>query len=122
VKEKEKVIDLGSQLGTFQLPLASSSVNETDSVVRVSDGNIVAIGGLMTQSQTQDRSQLPGLGNVPVVGMAFGQRATTASKRELVILLKPTVIATDRAWMHDLDDTRERMQKLDPREFMSGDR
>jgi MSHA biogenesis protein MshL len=122
VKEKEKIIDLGKELGTFQLPLASSSVNETDSIVRVSDGNIVAIGGLMSQSQTQDRSQLPGLGSVPGVGYLFGQRAGTASKRELVILLKPTVISSDRAWLKDLDGTSERMQKLDPREFMSGDR
>jgi MSHA biogenesis protein MshL len=122
VKEKEKIINLGATLGTFQLPLASSSVNETDSIVRVSDGNIVAIGGLMTQSQTQDRSQLPGLGNVPGVGMLFGQRASAGSKRELVILIKPTVIASDRAWLKDIDGTSERIQKLDPREFMSRER
>jgi MSHA biogenesis protein MshL len=122
VKEKEKVIDLGQTLGTFQLPLASSSVNETDSIVRVRDGNIVAIGGLMAQSQTQDRSQLPGLGSVPGVGYLFGQRAGAASKRELVILLKPTVIVSDQAWLKDLDGTSERMQMLDPRQFMGGDR
>ncbi|MBI5784247.1 MAG: pilus (MSHA type) biogenesis protein MshL [Rhodocyclales bacterium] len=122
VKEKEKIIDLGTTLGTFQLPLASSSVNETDSIVRVRDGNIVAIGGLMAQTQTQDRSQVPGLGSVPGAGYLFGQRATSASKRELVILIKPTLIASDRAWLKDLDGTSERMQKLDPREFMGGDR
>jgi MSHA biogenesis protein MshL len=122
VKEKQKVIDLGTTLGTFQLPLASSSVNETDSIVRVKYGNIVAIGGLMAQSQVQDRTQLPGLGNVPAAGYLFGQRASAASKRELVILLKPTVIASDRAWLQDINATGERMQKLDPREFMSGDR
>jgi MSHA biogenesis protein MshL len=122
VTEKQKIIDLGVQLGVFQLPLASSSVNETDSIVRVSDGNIVAIGGLMTQNQTQDRSQMPGLGSIPGFGLLFGQRASSASKRELVILLKPTVVNSDRAWMSDLETSSERMQKLDPREFMSGDR
>jgi MSHA biogenesis protein MshL len=122
VTEKQKVIDLGQELGTFTLPLASSNVNETDSIVRVKDGNIVAIGGLMAQSQSQDRAQVPGLGGLPGVGYLFGQRAGSASKRELVILLKPTVIASDSAWLRDLDGTSERMQKLDPREFMSGDR
>lgn len=121
VREKEKVVDLG-QMGVYQLPLATSSVNETDSIVRVSDGNIVAIGGLMAQSQTQDRSQVPGLGSLPGVGYLFGQRANTGSKRELVILLKPTVITSDRAWLQDLDGTSERVQKLDPRQFMGGDR
>lgn len=122
VQEKEKLIDLGTTLGQFKLPLASSSVNETDSIVRVRDGNIVAIGGLMTQSQTQDRSQLPGLGSVPGVGLLFGQRNTAASKRELVILLKPTVIADDRSWVRDLDQTGERMRQLDPRDFFPGSR
>ncbi len=119
VTEKTKLIDLGATLGTFSLPLASSSINETDSIVRVRDGNIVAIGGLMTQSQTNDRSQLPGLGDVPAVGMLFGQRARSGSKRELVILLKPTVITDDRPWLRDLEQTGERIQKLDPREFMT---
>jgi MSHA biogenesis protein MshL len=122
VTEKQKVFNLGVELGTFTLPLASSNVNETDSIVRVTDGNIVAIGGLMAQTQTQDRNQVPGLGNVPGAGYLFGQRASAASKRELVILLKPTVIASDRAWLKDLDGTNERIQKLDPREFMGGDR
>jgi MSHA biogenesis protein MshL len=122
VTEKQKIVDLGVTLGTFTLPLASSSVNETDSVVRVKDGNIVAIGGLMAQSQTQDRGQVPGLGSVPGVGYLFGQRASAASKRELVILLKPTMIAGDNAWLKDIDATGERMQKLDPRGFLSGDR
>lgn len=122
VTEKQKIIDLGEELGVFTLPLASSSVNETDSIVRVRDGNIVAIGGLMAQSQTQDRAQVPGLGSLPGAGYLFGQRANSASKRELVILIKPTVVNSDRAWLQDLDGTSERMQKLDPREFMNGDR
>ncbi|MBU1236895.1 MAG: pilus (MSHA type) biogenesis protein MshL [Gammaproteobacteria bacterium] len=122
VTEKQKVVDLGDELGVFTLPLASSSVNESDSIVRVRDGAIVAIGGLMAQSQTQDRAQVPGLGNVPGAGYLFGQRAHSSSKRELVILLKPTVIASDSAWLRDLDGTSERIRNLDPRGFMNGDR
>jgi MSHA biogenesis protein MshL len=122
VEEKIKQIDLGVTLGQFKLPLASSSVNETDSIVRVRDGNIVAIGGLMTQKQTQDSNQMPGLGNVPGLGLLFGQRANSGTKRELVILLKPTLITDDRPWVRDLEQTGERMRSLDPREFMTGDR
>jgi MSHA biogenesis protein MshL len=121
VQEKEKLIDLGVALGQFKLPLASSSVNETDSIVRARDGNIVAIGGLMTQSQTQDRSQLPGSGNVPLIGALLGQRGTGLTKRELVILLKPTVIQQDGAWVRDIEQTGERMRDLDPRQFIRGD-
>lgn len=115
VQEKEKNIDLGTLLGQFKLPLASSSVNETDSIVRVQDGNIVAIGGLMTQQQSSDRTGLPG-STASAGGALFGQRSSKLSKRELVILLKPTVLRDDRAWVRDLEQTGERLRSLEPRD------
>lgn len=109
VTEKTKTINLGSAAGTLVLPLASSAVNESDSIVRVEDGYIVAIGGLMKQRQTKDRSQLPGLGDAPVVGNLFGQRSTSYSKSELVILIRPTVIRGESSWEPDLLETRQRL-------------
>jgi len=111
VAEKEKVIDLGS-LGIYRLPLAASSINETDSIVRVQDGNIVAIGGLMRQEQSSDRSQLPGASGA--VANALGQRASALRKRELVILIKPTMIDNDRAWAQDIKDVQERVRAYPP--------
>ena len=97
VTEKQKNIDLGT-LGSFRLPLAASTVNETDSIVRVRDGQIVAIGGLMKQVLQNDRSGLPGLSDAPVVGGLFRQTNNVMSKRELVIMLKPTIITDDGGW------------------------
>lgn len=111
VVEKNKVIDLGT-LGVFTLPLASSDINETDTIVRVTDGNIVAIGGLMRQKSTTDRSQVPGVGNMPGIGALFRQRDTGNVKSELVILLKPTIIHDDRNWQEDLDQTRARIRAM----------
>lgn len=91
VQERAKVINLGS-LGTFTLPLASSNVNETDSIVRVENGHIVAIGGLMKQTSSMNRSQIPGAGEVPTLSGLFGSRSRELDKYELVILIKPTVI------------------------------
>ena len=107
VVEKEKTINLGA-LGTYILPLAASSINETDSIVRVQDGNIVAIGGLMRQEQSSDRSQLPGA--TGFVSNALGQRSSALRKRELVILIKPTMIDNDRAWTKDIKDVQERVR------------
>ncbi|MBU0752480.1 MAG: secretin N-terminal domain-containing protein [Gammaproteobacteria bacterium] len=107
VAEKEKIIDLGA-LGVYKLPLATSSINETDSIVRVQDSNIVAIGGLMRQEQTSDRNGLPGTSNLPL----FGQRGSSFKKRELVILIKPTIIRDDRAWAQDIKDAAERVRGL----------
>jgi len=97
VTEKQKNIDLGS-LGAFKLPLAASAVNETDSIVRVRDGQIVAIGGLMKSEMTNERSGVPGLKDAPLVGNLFRQTGQVSTKRELVILLKPTIITADGAW------------------------
>jgi MSHA biogenesis protein MshL len=96
VAEKTKAIDLGS-LGNFRLPLAASTVNETDSIVRIGDGQIVAIGGLMIQTHANNRSGVPGLQDAPLVGGLFRQTSDLTAKRELVILIKPTVIQGDGA-------------------------
>jgi MSHA biogenesis protein MshL len=112
VVEKTKNIDLGTS-GQFKLPLASSTISETDTIVRVSDGNIVAIGGLMRESTQRNRSGVPGASNLPVVGNAFRSTANQARKSELVILIKPTVIQGDASWQQDLEQVRGRIQSMD---------
>lgn len=114
VSEKEKSVNLG-QLGNFVLPLASSNINETDSIVRVQDGNIVAIGGLMKQQQSEDKAQAPGVGDIPLVGALFGQKSKSFLKREIVILLKPTVILGEHGWQQDALEVQGRLQAMNPR-------
>jgi MSHA biogenesis protein MshL len=101
VSEREKILNLGT-LGNFRLPLAGSAINETDAIVRVKDGQIVAIGGLMTQELRGDRTGLPVLSSLPLVGNLFGQKTRVNRKRELVILIKPTVIGADGQWPESL--------------------
>ncbi|MBK8763410.1 MAG: pilus (MSHA type) biogenesis protein MshL [Burkholderiaceae bacterium] len=108
VSERNKNINLGT-MGSYTLPLASSSINESDSIVRVPDGAIVAIGGLMTQEQNDSRAQIPGAGDAPVLGTLFGNRSRSFTKRELVILIKPTVIKSASDWAEELGGTRERL-------------
>ena len=108
ISESQKSIDLGGATGVISVPLAVSRINETDSIVRVQDGNIVAIGGLMRQAQSSDRSQLPGAAGF--AANALGQRASSLSKRELVILIKPTLIDGDRVWTQDIKDVGERVR------------
>jgi MSHA biogenesis protein MshL len=111
VTENTKIVNLGT-LGSFRLPLASSNVNETDTMVRVQDGFIVAIGGLMQQTQTGDETKVPGAGDVPVAGNLFKRRQRSLSKRELVFLIKPTVIRSDAQWQRDLASAEGRMRQL----------
>ncbi len=105
-----KTIDLGTTGGVsnvFNLPLASSSVSETDSIVRARDGQIVAIGGLMRQATYDEESGLPGLPK-----SFFGQTNKRTQKRELVILLKPTVVDSDKDWSDDIANSRDRFRGM----------
>jgi MSHA biogenesis protein MshL len=102
VTEKTKQIDLGA-IGNYRLPLASSSVNETDTVVRVQDGNIVAIGGLMQSESSRSRSGLPGSDAHALSRNLLGNRNDALRKRELVVLIKPTIIRSAEDWQHGTD-------------------
>jgi MSHA biogenesis protein MshL len=77
--------------------------------VRASDGNIVAIGGLMSVDVQDNRGGIPGL-DIPFLRNT-DRRVT---KRELVILLKATVLADDTAWREDLRRTEERLKDFYP--------
>ncbi len=113
VTESRRVINLGAQIETLTLPLAKSAVNETDTIVRVADGNIVAIGGLMSVDIRDNRGGIPGLSESGI-GALFRNTDRTMVKKELVILLKPTVIQSDRNWEQDLQQTRGRFEALHP--------
>jgi len=114
VSTVNKAVNLGVALGSLSLPLASSSTSEMDSIVRGQNGQVVAIGGLMRQSTTSDRSGVPGIGGLPVVGALFRSTGEVVQKRELVVLIKPTVIESTSDWNQDLLDSSRRIKDLDP--------
>jgi MSHA biogenesis protein MshL len=115
VSTVNKLVDLGTA-GSLNLPLAASATSELDSIVRGSNGEVVAIGGLMRQSSTNDVSEVPGAGKVPVLGALFGARKRVNQKRELVVLIKPTIVEGSGNWNQDLLDTGRRIDQLDPRQ------
>ena len=114
VTDKTKVINLGT-LGVFTLPLASSDINESDTIVRVQDGSIAAIGGLMRQQQSNSASGVPGTLDSAFLSNVFGSRNRQLNKSELVILLKVTVIKGDATWQQQAHELSERMHALGSR-------
>jgi MSHA biogenesis protein MshL len=95
------VYSVGGASGSGQLPKVS--VSETDSVVRVMDREIVAIGGLMSTQASKNKAGMTGLSDLPIVGGLFRQKTVSATKRELVVLIKPTIINEDgEGFEHDV--------------------
>jgi MSHA biogenesis protein MshL len=109
-----KNVDLGSA-GTLTLPLAASATSELDSYVRGQSGQVVAIGGLMRQVSSGDVDQLPGANKLPVLGALFRNKTRMSQKRELVVLIKPTIVEGANDWSQDLLDAGRRIEALDPR-------
>ena len=63
------------------------------------------LGGLIREAATDSESGIPLLHQLPVVGALFGQTTTTALRTELVLLIRPVVIASPedaRAMTNDL--------------------
>ena len=77
------------------VPLAASTIRESDSVIRARTGDIVVIGGLMQNSSNDNTAGIPVLSKLAGLGAAFRQRDRSSVKSELVILLRPIVINKD---------------------------
>jgi MSHA biogenesis protein MshL len=112
VTEKTKQIDLGSA-GNYQLPLASSSMNESDTLVRIQDGNIVAIGGLMQIESSRKSSGLPGTRDLGFFSNLLGNKDNSGRKKEVVVLIKPTIIRTAQDWEAQTQRTRDALNEMD---------
>ncbi len=97
------------------LPLAQSSVRESDTIIRAHSGEIVVLGGLIESRKTDKESKTPLLGDIPFLGELFKSKSQTTQKSELVIMLKPIVTGQD-AWQEQLQDARNLLKQWFPEE------
>ena len=94
-----------------ELPLAFSSIRESDSIVRAKSGQVVVIGGLI-QNDARDRSYgVPWISKIPLLGRLFEHSRIENKRTELVILLRPIVVNTN-TWKNRLDRTSARLEDV----------
>jgi MSHA type pilus biogenesis protein MshL len=84
---KEKTI--GSQV-SLSLPIVD--LREMSTTVKVSDGQTIVIGGLISKQESLQDNQVPFLGNLPLFGYLFKNRDKQQVRSELVVLLQPKLI------------------------------
>ncbi|MDA8391032.1 MAG: pilus (MSHA type) biogenesis protein MshL [Gammaproteobacteria bacterium] len=96
----------------FNLPLASSSVQESDSVVRARSGQVIVLGGLMEDDATNQNAHIPFFGDLPVIGNLFKDKRVVHEKKELVILLKPTVVNLAAPWGRELTQAQRQIRRM----------
>lgn len=88
------VTDAQGQLVTIPDELT----NELTTNVRVRDGETLVLGGLFRESTRTTRRQVPGLGDIPVLGAAFRGHDDTLERDEIIFLITPSVIEDQRLW------------------------
>lgn len=87
-----------------QLPFEQTT--ECTSNVLVKDGHTIVIGGLFRERTSNNRSQVPVVGNIPVLGHLFSGRAEATTREEVIILVTPHIIkhAADEIVSEQLKD------------------
>lgn len=110
VVDQQKTVVIGTI--QQQLPLAFSTVRETDSIVRARSGQVVVIGGLMQDLVNDVDAKTPVLGDIPLVGNLFKHKKREARKSELVILLRPVIVASNEDWRQELDKSVQGLNNL----------
>ncbi len=97
-------------VGTSALP--NEDTTEVTSNVLVRDGRTIVIGGLFRETITNSRSQIPGIGNIPILGAAARYSSNGTKRDEIIILITPHIIqqAPDEAASEQIRDDAERFR------------
>jgi general secretion pathway protein D len=73
-----------------------TSKREIKTNVLVNDGNLVVLGGLIDESETEALSKVPGLGDIPFFGGLFSYKENKVVRRNLMVFLRPRILRDDK--------------------------
>ena len=110
---------INQEVSTPQAPAASAAIQSpsfaqrsVQTQVTVQDGDTIAIGGIMTESDTYSTSGIPGFNRIPVLGGVFGSRSRSKERTEMVIFITPRVIYDTPEIVEASDEVRSRFKRL----------
>ena len=110
---------INQNVSSPQAPSASSSIQSPSfqnrsfqTQITVQDGDTVAIGGIIQESNLQSSSGVPFLHRLPGIGALFGAQSITKSRTELVVFLTPRVIYDTNQMVDATDEIRSNMKRI----------
>ena len=86
------------------------------STVAVQSGNSVVLGGLIRENETDSRSGIPVLYEVPVIGNLFGSTTKDRRRTELLVLLTPRAVRSEAESRKVTEEFRSKLKGLQQRE------
>jgi MSHA biogenesis protein MshL len=101
----------GNNIGP--LPMALTTVRESDSIVKAKNGQIIVLGGLMQENDNEKKQGITGFEAIPYIGNLFRVNTGKTQKSELIILLKASFVGNDADWQNDINSSKQRFEKLD---------
>jgi len=108
---RQEVSDVGAaSFGSTNSP--SFITREAETTVVVQDGETVLIGGIIMDSITHDRSGVPYLMDIPVLGWAFRTNNDTTHRMELLVLISPYVVRSREEAREVTNEFADRLQGL----------
>ncbi len=81
-----------------------TNIRTIDTTILVEDNEVIILGGLIRDKETQAESRVPLLGSIPGLGMLFRNRTTSTVKQNLMVFLRPTVLSNQQ----DIAEATER--------------
>jgi general secretion pathway protein D len=113
-QEVSEVNNPGAGAAATQSQSPTISTRRISTTVQVQDGQVIALGGLFSNTKTVTRNGIPLLSQIPIIGSAFGTHVTNDSRTELIILLKPHVLVTEDDARNVTDELRAKLRALQP--------
>lgn len=80
------------QFGLNQVGLPFIKERTMNTIVRLHDGEMLIVGGLISSVEVEESSNVAGLGKIPGLKYIFGNKKKSTVRKELVILLRPRIL------------------------------
>jgi general secretion pathway protein D len=110
---------INQEVSTPQAPAASAAIQSPSFATRslqtqvtVQDGDTIAIGGIIQESNTSSSAGVPWLHRIPILGGAFGAKSTSKDRTELVVFMTPRVIYDTNGMAEASDEVKSKLKRL----------
>ena len=113
VQETSNVVENNST-GDLTPTIAQRTI---ESSIAVQDGNTILLGGMIQERNSANKSGVPGLSDVPILGALFGTRGNGLNRTELIVLLTPRVIRNPNEVRDATEEMRRHLQAMTPQMF-----
>jgi general secretion pathway protein D len=98
--DDEVSIKIGLEVSSIAKEIAGPSnslayqigTRSANTVLRLKNGETSVLAGLISDEERKSTSHVPGIGEIPILGRAFGSHRDTSSKTEIILLITPRVL------------------------------